>query len=177
VNALVLASAVLAARVAAAPAAPAGIVTGEMRCPAPPDCALVEDLLPEPEPAEPVEWVPSAEAARRLLARIEDLEAQKKRLRDLDGLSDDIAWMGAAAALDIGSTGLALRLKPSLAESNWLGQSIEERAALKVLVVLGAAKLAYELRQHGSPKAAKVLRWILVAVPTAAAANNLARSR
>jgi hypothetical protein len=87
----------------------------------------------------------------------------------------DFAVVGAAAADNI-TTELALR-EPGLREGNPLLQSPAARVGVKGAAVIFGLAGAHHLKTHGHPRAAKVVKIVLVVAWSGAAINNTIRMR
>jgi hypothetical protein len=118
----------------------------------------------------PVQWEPSPEAARRILARMEEDErkiAALESLRDsLRGWPHDVGILTTGMAIDMWSTG-EFRDDPSrkLVEANGLignGPGAAERhVALKAVGVVTFSAIAYELRAHNHSRAARIFSLVV----------------
>jgi hypothetical protein len=127
------------------------------------------------DPMPSIVWEPSAEAAARVLARLEDAE---QRLQQLEQLRRDLhswpIWAGVAAAgaaADLATTGHGLR--KGFVEANPLGQSPDERGALKLASGVAVILIDYGLRVHHHVNAAKVFTGVYSLVNFEAATRNL----
>lgn len=96
--------------------------------------------------------------------------------RPLRDAAVDVAWMGAAAGLDLATTRYALARCAGCAEGNPIMRSSSGAAAVKVAATAAAGWGCLELRRHGHPRAAKALRWTVVAVWGGVAAHNLVQA-
>ncbi len=100
--------------------------------------------------------------------------AQEHPLRDA---MYDVAWIGAAGALDLASTRHFMTNCPTCYEANPLIRSYSGAVAVKLAGTAAAGWGCYELRKRGHPNAARWIRWGIVALYSGAAVNNLIRAR
>lgn len=103
--------------------------------------------------------------------------AQAPQSTALRGAVLDTAWIGGAAAADLGTTWWAEARCPSCYEANGLMRSNGARIGVKLGTTAAAAWACHELRRHGHKGHAKLLRWTLVAVWSGVAVNNAIRAR
>lgn len=97
--------------------------------------------------------------------------------RPLRDAAVDVAWMGAAAGLDLASTRHALARCAGCYEGNPLMRSSGQAAAVKLAATAAAGWGCYELRKRGHRRAATIARWTIVGLWGGAAANNMIQAR
>ena len=95
----------------------------------------------------------------------------------MDAVATDVAVLTLAAGLDTASTHYALSRCPSCYErSPWMREPALG-VAIRAASVAGTAVVCSKLRKSGHGRAAKVLRWTVLAVGLGVAAHNLRASR
>ena len=95
----------------------------------------------------------------------------------MDAVATDVAVLTLAAGLDTASTHYALSRCPSCYErSPWMREPAVG-VAIRAASVAGTAVVCAKLRKSGHSRAAKVLRWTVLAVGLGVAAHNLRASR
>lgn len=135
-------------------------------------------------PLPAIDWAPSAEAAARVLAKLDEADRRIKTLEqkqaDLKGWWLDTAIVITGTSIDMLSTG-DFRDRPSrgLVEGNDLigngPGAAEKHVALKAIGVSVAAIASHELRSHGHPKEARIISVVLGAGFASIGAINFAR--
>ena len=85
----------------------------------------------------------------------------------------DVAVLSMAAGADLASTHWALERCSGCSEGNPLMSEPALAIAVKAAGVAGVSLGCRELRRMGHPRAAKVLRWGVVAIWMGVAAHNL----
>jgi len=95
----------------------------------------------------------------------------------MDALAQDVAVLSIAAGADLASTHYALKRCPSCYERNPLMTEPALSIVLKSAAVAGVSLGCDKLRKDGHGRAAKVLRWTVVAVWLGIAANNVRISK
>lgn len=90
-----------------------------------------------------------------------------------DDFARDMYWIVGSHAADLYATSLAIhRCNGLCGEGNPLGVSSEGRIALKLASTASSGLTVWKLRRSGHPKAAKVVRWVTVALNGAFVLNN-----
>jgi hypothetical protein len=89
----------------------------------------------------------------------------------------DVSWVGGAAMLDLGATWWAERRCPTCYEANPLMRSTGTRLAVKAATSATVVWGCYELRRRGHDRAARIFRWMAVAVWSGVAVNNVLQTR